>query len=186
MLPKNLKYGTKVESAMARSYRTNILPQNGSSGYNLGDTITINIPTRHNLVMNTADSYLKFNFNVTTTATGPYGRLDACGVHSIFQRLRVWSGSNLLQDIDSYGLLAKMLFDTQVSRDSLLDKYSITTGTRPGMVNSAAAVSNTTTVLHVNSGEALVGNNATAATVTPSITYCISLISLLGTLGASN
>jgi hypothetical protein len=54
------------------------------------------------------------------------------------------------------------------------------------MVNSAAAVSNTTTVLHVNSGDAIVGNNGTAVTVTPNITYCISLISLLGTLGASN
>jgi hypothetical protein len=50
MLPKNLAYGSKVESASARSYRTNIQPQNGTGTYNAGDTIIINIPTRNNLV----------------------------------------------------------------------------------------------------------------------------------------
>ena len=185
MLPKQLKYGTKVESAMARSYRTNILPQNGSSGYNLGDTIIINIPTRNNLVMNTADSYLKFNFQITSAAAASYARLDACGIHSIFQRLRVFHGSNLLQDIDSYGLLVKMLFDTQVSRDSLLDKYNVTSGTRFGLVNDNANPDDTTGVKHVNSGESILSNIASGTSSTAQ-TYCINLVSLLGTLGTSN
>ena len=30
MLPKKLSYGSKVESAYARSYRPNIAPQNGT------------------------------------------------------------------------------------------------------------------------------------------------------------
>ena len=50
MLPKTLKYGSKIESAYARSMRSNIQPQNGTGPYNLGDTIIINIPTRNNLV----------------------------------------------------------------------------------------------------------------------------------------
>ena len=67
MLPKNLKYGNKVESAPSRSYRTNIAPQNGTGPYGLGDTIIFNIPTRSNLVLAPAESYLKFNVNVTSS-----------------------------------------------------------------------------------------------------------------------
>ena len=50
MLPKILAYGSKVESASARSHRTNIQPQNGTGNYNAGDTIIIIIPPRNNLV----------------------------------------------------------------------------------------------------------------------------------------
>jgi hypothetical protein len=35
MLPKTLKYGSKIESAYARSMRSNIQPQNGTGNYNL-------------------------------------------------------------------------------------------------------------------------------------------------------
>ena len=61
MLPKNLKYGSKIESAYARSLRSNIQPQNGTGPYNPGDTIIINIPTRAGLVLVPSESYLKFN-----------------------------------------------------------------------------------------------------------------------------
>ena len=39
MLPQSLKYGSKIESSNARSYRTNIQPQNGTGPYNNNDTI---------------------------------------------------------------------------------------------------------------------------------------------------
>ena len=68
MLPKNLKYGSKVESAVARSSRVNIAPQNGTGNYGLGDTIILNIPTRNNLVLVPSESYLKFNVAVTSRA----------------------------------------------------------------------------------------------------------------------
>jgi len=97
MLPKNLKYGSKVESAYARSYRTNIAPQNGTS-YSLGS----------------ASSY----------------RLDSVGMHALVQRIRIFHGSNLLQDIDNYGLLAKMLFDLQMPTDACYGKQNILTGCR--------------------------------------------------------
>ena len=60
MLPKQLKYGSKVESAAAKSSRVNIAPNNGTGPYNLGDTMIINIPTRQNLVLVPDQSYLKF------------------------------------------------------------------------------------------------------------------------------
>jgi hypothetical protein len=66
MLPKNLKYGQKVESAPSRSTRVNIAPQNGTNGYSAtaGDTIIINIPTRSNLCLVSSESYLKFSTTI--------------------------------------------------------------------------------------------------------------------------
>ena len=72
MLPKQLKYGSKVESAAAKSSRVNIAPSNGTGPYNLGDTIIFNIPTRANLVLVPNESYLKFqvnSFSVGATAS---------------------------------------------------------------------------------------------------------------------
>ena len=205
MLPKNLKYGSKVESAVARSFRTNIAPQNGTGTYTLGDTIIINIPTRANLVLATTESYLKFKCAVTNTAGNSTTnfRLDTCGIHSVIQRIRVFSGSNLLEDIDSYGMLAKMMFDLQVSTDASYGKYNATSGTRNDLVAIASAVATApalagVSAFQVNSGEligqqaALTGaagaSSAYAVTAGSSVsdTYCINLISLVGSLCSSN
>ena len=179
MLPKNLKYGSKVESSFAKLQRSNIAPQNGTGPYNLGDTIIVNIPTRANLVLDPSNSYFKFRTNITTTAADTFARWDSCGAHGIIQRLRIFSGSNLLQDIDNYGLLAKMLFDIQVSQDANIGKYSITTGTRNDYTTTSVTTTATPCVMR-NSGASIFSK--TGDNVTVSYTYCLSLISLLGTL----
>jgi hypothetical protein len=199
MLPKNLRYGNKVESAAAKSYRTNIQPQNGTGTYQMGDTITVNIPTRANLVLATTESYLKFTSTYTSTINANALRLDSCGAHGLISRIRVWHGSNLLQDIAEYGLLAKMLLDLQVPSDAVYGKLNVTTGTRndliaitPTYTNAAdnvVATINTAvsalsaqpiSCLQINSGElisAALANNGTA-----SVTYALNLISLVGSL----
>ena len=179
MIPKNLKYGSKVESSFAKLMRSNIAPQNGTGPYNLGDTIILNIPTRANLVLDTSNSYFKFNVSLTTTAADTFARWDNCGSHGIIQRLRVFSGSNLIQDIDNYGLLAKMLFDIQVSQDANIGKYSITTGTRNDYTTTSVTTTATACVMR-NSGASIFSKTADGVTTTK--TYCLSLISLLGTL----
>ena len=195
MLPKNLAYGSKVESASARSYRTNIQPQNGTGNYNAGDTIIINIPTRNNLVFVPSESYLKFQHTVTVGANASnYTRFDACGAHGLIQRIRVFHGSNLLSDIDNYGLLSKILFDLQVPTDSAYGKYNILAGTRNDLVctfptivaNDVAATpplfSNfSMPVVQANSGYRM--NTAQSATgATLSQTFCLNLITLAGSL----
>ena len=207
MLPKNLKYGGKVESAVARSFRTNIAPQNGTGPYTLGDTIIINIPTRANLVLATTESYLKFRCAITSGTAANNFRLDSCGIHNVIQRIRVFSGSNLLEDIDSYGMLAKMMFDLQVSTDSAYGKYNATSGTRNDLVSffttspapasiTAASPTRGIPAVQANSGE-LVGSQAATsgsgqsavvvdAGQTVSDTYCINLISLVGSLCSAN
>jgi len=204
-LPRQLKYGSKVESAMAKSYRTNIAPQNGTNGYVLGNTITVNIPTRNNLVLVPPESYLKFDVTCLNGAgaANPI-RWDSCGAHGLIQRIRVYSGSNLLEDIDNYGLLAKMMFDLQVPTDASYGKYNILAGTRndlkiTGQTNTDYGADDALTraeilagnalalVSQVNSGASLVANaGIAAATATTATTYCLNLISIIGTLCSQN
>lgn len=190
MLPKNLKYGSKVESAVARSYRTNIQAQNGTGPYNVaGDTITINIPTRQNLVLVPSESYLKFKLNITSGAASSNFRFDSCGAHGVISRIRVWSGSNLLQDIDQYGLLSKMLFDMQISTDAAYGKMNVTSGTRNDLVTVQAATftaSSGLSSIQANSGELIGGQVSVASGSVVSDTYCIPLISLVGSLCSTN
>ncbi len=110
MIPKQLRYGSKVESASSRSYRTNVAPQNGTGIYNLGDTIIINIPTRRNLVLASSESLLKFTATITNGNVGNSTyRWDGCGAHGIIQKIVIKHGSNLIETIDNYGMHAKML-----------------------------------------------------------------------------
>lgn len=187
MLPKNLKYGSKVESAVSRSYRTNIQPQNGTGPYNVtGETITVNIPTRNNLVLVPSESFLKFKLNINSGAAGNSFRFDSCGAHAVIQRIRVWHGSNLLSDIDSYSMLAKILFDTQVSTDACYGKYNVASGTRSDTVVACPAAgfvaTNAYSAIQANSGELIGGNAAVANGGVVSDTYCIPLISIVGSL----
>ena len=219
MLPKNLRYGSKVESASAKSYRSNIAPMNGTGAYGFNDTIIVNIPTRNNLVLVPTESYLKFNVSFTNGGTANNSlRWDSCGAHGCIQRIRIYHGSNLLQDIDNYGLLTKTLFDLQVPTDASYGKYNILAGTRNDLnvllptiasanatdpANAAYTVNDQTalaklandlktslsavnrSVLQINSGD----NFATIAGATgesTQVTYCLNLISLLGTLSSTN
>jgi len=202
MLPKNLKYGSKVESSMARSYRTNLAPQNGTGPYNLGDTIILNIPTRNNLVMVPSESYLKFKVTATAGGAANFFRWDACGAHGVIQRIRVFHGSNLLQDIDNYGMLCKMLYDIQVPTPSNYGKNNITTGTRNdttvilpllaagasyAQADMTSLKSAPLSVLQTNSGERIGGNLAlTASASSVSETYALNLVSLIGSLCSAN
>lgn len=197
MLPKNLKYGTKVESAIARSSRVNIAPQNGTGPYYKGDTIIFSLPTRNNLVMVPTESFLKFNITFTSGADNNAFRWDSCGAHGTIARCRIFHGSNLLQDIDQYGLLAKMLFDLQQPIDAVYGKQNILAGTRSDLVattaagDAAAQASKNIPAFQVNSGERILELNGTngligAGASTRSETYCLNLVSLIGSLCSAN
>ena len=200
MLPKNkLVYGSNVESSAARSYRSNIQPQNGTGTYNAGDTITINIPTRNNLVLVPEESVLKFTLNHTAGAADEIIRLDSCGAHGVIDRIRVWHGSNLLEDITAYGVLAKMMFDLQVPTDATYGKHNILSGTRNDLVVTLPTIAYTDisttptgkltglriSVNQINSGIRISGDEAFASAAICFQTFAINLISLIGSLGSS-
>jgi hypothetical protein len=201
MLPKNLQYGSKVNSAPARSSRSNIQPQNGTAAYQFGDQITINIPSRANLVMVPSESYLKFKIRLRNTTGGNCAyRWDSCGAHGLIQRIRVFHGSNLIEDIDNYNLLCKMLMDLQVSTDGTLGKYNILSGTRADLQvkSSGPPTADAGSLLNcvnngamsayqINSGEAIRSlgqpNGPVATnTDTQTMTYCLNLVSIIGSL----
>jgi hypothetical protein len=184
MIPANLKYQSKVESAPARRYLTQIQPQGGTGLYNPGDTITINIPTRANTVLIPSESYVRGNFNLITTTASTSSTLESCGWHNFIQRIRVFHGSNLLEDIDNYGQLAKILYDFQAPEDAVKGRFSITSGTNEefsAVGTGAAALQN---VRSVNRGRAL-GALATTAGGT-AFPFAINLISLVGALSGAS
>lgn len=180
MIPANLKYQSKVESAPARRYLTQIQPQGGTGLYNGGDTITINIPTRANTCLIPSESYLRGSVNITLQAQATSATLESCGWHQFIQRVRVFHGSNLLEDIDNYGQLAKILYDFQAPEDAVKGRFAITSGTNEEYsVNTGAAISAATLLnsRSVNRGRAL-GALATSA----SFPFAINLVSLVGAL----
>lgn len=173
MIPANLKYQSKVESAPARRYLTQIQPQGGTGTYNPGDTITINIPTRNNTALIPSESYLRGSLNLScATANATTAVFESAGLHGLIQRIRVFHGSNLLEDIDNYAQLAKVLYDFQASDDCVKGRFAVTSATNPQY-----NVTSGTIVRSVNRGATT--GVTTTATVVP---FAINLISLVGAL----
>lgn len=179
MIPANLVYNGKVESSPARRFRTNIQPQNGTGPYLGGNTVIINIPTQANTFLIPSESYLKFTLSaVLGAAASEWNALDAQGVQGVIQRLRVYHGSSLLQDIDNYDDLAKVLFDYQAALDSTQGRLSITSGTNPNY--AGADVNN---IKAINKGITI---GTLAASGTREIgRYAINLVSLVGSLAGN-
>jgi hypothetical protein len=176
MIPSNLVYSGKIESSPARRYRTNIQPQNGTGPYTGGNTIIFNIPTQANTFLIPSESYLKFSLGTTvvTTAVADAG-FDSHGVHAVIQRLRVYHGSSLLQDIDNYSELAKILFDYQAALDTTQGRLSITSGT-----SALYGGADVNTIKPVNKGRTFGTVNVGANTTLGD--YGINLVSLVGSL----
>lgn len=172
MIPANLRYQSKVESVPARRFLTQIQPQGGSN-YNPSETITINIPTRNNTALIPSESYLRGSLNLScATASATAATFESCGVHGCIQRVRVFHGSNLLEDIDNYAQLAKILYDFQAPDDTIKGRFSVTSGTN-GEYNTTSGI----IVRGVNRGATT--GVTTTATVVP---FAINLISLVGSL----
>jgi hypothetical protein len=180
MIPANLKFQSKVESAPARRYLTQIQPQGGTGAYNNGDTITINIPTRNNTALIPSESYLRGTINTFLTSAATAATLESCGWHQFIQRVRVFHGSNLLEDIDNYGQLAKILYDYQAPEDAVKGRFSVTSGTNDEYSVATGGAIGANTLLNsrsVNRGRAL-----GALTATASFPFAINLVSLVGAL----
>lgn len=181
MLPKTLKYGSKIESAYARAVRSNIQPQT-TGPFNMGDTIIINIPTRAGLTLCPSESYLRFNVNITNKTNNNAFRWDSCGAQGIIQRIRVFHGSNQLQDIDNYGMLAKLLYDLQLPTDATYGKYNMLAGCRNDLVGRVATftpTANTVTADNtaININASLLANvNSVNASLTAATTAGFSVL----------
>lgn len=128
MLPRNLKYGTKSEAQSAKAYLSNITPNGQLGGYNPGSVCKILIPTDPNIALCTPESVLKFKVKIQ--GENGVGRLDSAGAHSFIQRIKIFAGSNVLEEIDNYNLFAKEMINLQMSKDSMM-RHNVTGGMKP-------------------------------------------------------
>lgn len=184
MLPKTLKYGSKIESAYARAVRSNIQPQT-TGPFNPGDTMIINIPTRSNLVLAAAESYLRFTVNIKNNTADNAFRLDSGGASGFLARVRTFHSSNQIEDIENYNMLSKMLYDIQLPHDAITGKMNLMTGTRADTVWKGPTVP-TVTVANItdasaNSAVGTAGStNAVLAAQTASINTALASLSAKG------
>ena len=192
-LPKQLLYQNKVDAMGARPYTSNIQPQ-GAQTYAANDVMIFNIPCNRNTVLSPHDTYLKFSMVATNGATAQdWVRLSKAGAHGFIQRLRLFHGSTLLEDCDNYANLVAQLCTHQRSADNISYKGSVTEGFEESCAipvsgtGAGAAVS-----IYTQNG--LRGTRISNATygaagglgggaVTTSKTFCIPLVSILGSLG---
>ncbi len=208
MIPKQLIYNSKIQGAPAKSIKTNFQPE-GSSTYRLGETIKFNIPTNAGSVLVPSESYLKFTLMaMTATANLTAIRLDACGAHGLIQRVKITQNGNVLEDIDNYGMLAKIMFDLQVSQSQSQGKYSVMCGTRSDYVTDLTALTDVSsgdfdefndisTYIHtflrlpfktksIHSGQLIENSNGSyvlsSGNTTSTYTYSLNLLSLVGSL----
>jgi hypothetical protein len=179
MLPTNLLYSNKLESSGARAFSSSCQPQQGMSGYKNGSKITIQVPINGNSALACSESYLKGRLTgITATGAVNFMRLDRCGIHGAIQRLRIWHGTNELQDIDNYGNLVALMMSLQESSDSFEGKKSILCGTSAeNILDISGNVTNISTVGKKLTTGALANTNQC-----PDFYFCINLMCLLGSM----
>lgn len=193
-LPKQLLYQNKVDAMGARPYTSNIQPQ-GAQTYAANDVMIFNIPCNRNTVLSPHDTYLKFSMTGTNGATAQdWVRLSKAGAHGFIQRLRLFHGSTLLEDVDNYGNLVAQLCTHQRSADNLSYKGAVVEGFEEScavLITGSGAGASATPIYSQNALRGMRISNPTygaagglaGAAVTPSRTFCIPLVSILGTLG---
>lgn len=189
-LPKQLLYQNKVDAMGARPYTSNIQPQ-GAQTYAANDVMIFNVPCNRNTVLSPHDTFLKFSMTATNGATlQPWIRLSKAGAHGFIQRLRLFHGSTLLEDVDNYANLVSQLCSKQRNSDNVVYKGSVVEGFDESAQVSINNVYNLNALRGMRIGNPTylagdtVPNGATAiGGVTASKTFCIPLVSILGSLG---
>jgi len=127
-LPSKLLFNNKINSSYARNFNSVIQAQN-STNYGLGQTAIFNIPCQRNQVLSGADTLLALKFKIRNGATlDNEAFLNKGGIASAIQRLRIFSGSQLLCDIDNYGNLISMLTPWQSSQEHIKGKLKVLQG----------------------------------------------------------
>lgn len=193
-LPKNLLYQNKVDAMGARPYTSNIQPQ-GAQTYSANDVMIFNIPCNRNTVLSPHDTYLKFSMTATNGGTAQdWVRLSKAGAHGFIQRLRLFHGSTLLEDVDNYANLMAQLATKQRSADNISYKGSVVEGWEEScavLVAGSGAGASATPIYSINGLRGMRISNPTygaaaglaGGATTASKTFCVPLVSILGTLG---
>ena len=125
MLPSQLRFTNKINSAYARNFNSVLQPQNTSSS-DVGQTSVINIPCGPNMFLSGADTVLAFTLGVRAAADSANVTMCRAGASNCISRLRAFHGSTLIQDTSSYGQLASLLSFAQRSKETVDGKCQLT------------------------------------------------------------
>jgi hypothetical protein len=133
-------YNLKPSGVRSRSYRASILATNGVPR-NPGDVIIAYIPGgRRNTYLDCTQSYVRFTIQNNDASYAI--NVDGCG-SSVFNRLDVFHGSNLLESVQQYNLLYNYVMDfqtTQSQRVGLSTSYGFdNAGLRAGQAIAASS-----------------------------------------------
>lgn len=126
-LSDSLVYSPKPRAVSAMKHRVNIPPINGQT-FSPGDTIQLAIPCgNRGEFLNTRQSYLKLTIRNKDATAANKIVLDG-SAHAILRLLEVTYGSNVLEYVDQYNALHRVLVDA--TGDSLQMAYggSVTEG----------------------------------------------------------
>lgn len=149
-ITSDLNFSLKPSATRSRSYRASILPTNKTS-FNPTDTCIIYVPGgRRNTYLDPGQTYMRLTVKNSDTA--------ACFVDnhgaSVISRVDIFHGSNLLETIQGYNVLANYILDCQASqgdRSGLANLYGFdTAGDRKGATIPAGGL--TTFCLPIFSG----------------------------------
>jgi hypothetical protein len=131
-LPSKLLFNNKINSSYAKNYMSVIQSQNVTS-YGLGQTAIFNLPTQRNQVLSGADTLLSIKLRTRNGAGDTNNAvLVKGGIAGAIQRLRIFSGSQLLCDIDNYGTLVSLLTPYQSSQEHVTGRDQVLQGTALG------------------------------------------------------
>ena len=106
-------FNLKPWSVNGRSYRYSIPPTNASS-FSPSSMIVLYIPSRRNCFLDPQQTYLRLTIQNNDTAAGGSFYLDAMG-SCVINRIDVFSGSNLLETIQSYNVLINAIIDLNLN-----------------------------------------------------------------------
>lgn len=128
-LTSDLDFTLKKSMAKARSYRVNISPIQGGQALNPGDTAKFDIQGvgRKNTYLDGAGTFLQFKVKNTDTTASTTFNVDGCAA-SFFNRLSIYSGGALIEDILAYNVLYNAMLDAQVNSADRQTTVSVTMG----------------------------------------------------------
>ncbi len=135
-LSNSLVYAPKSSAVSSLKARWN-QPSYNKSSFKPGEVVMLNIPTgRRDSFLNTCMSYMKFK--VTNDGTDAAHTIAAdYNIASIFYRLELYHGSNLVEQIHKYGTLVTLWHDmtdpsllTARSTSKLMEGQSVSSSLR--------------------------------------------------------
>lgn len=128
IVPWQAQYQFPGQSNKVRKQTVKLPPKNGSSFSAPNTPIRIEFPADN--YCNMLNSVLVFNATVTlpVPATGTFLTLQRGGGHNYFSRIRIMYGSLVIEDIQEYKTLVRMISEIAVPKDYMNSSGSVMDG----------------------------------------------------------